>query len=283
MSRFVGIKTAELLDLVREQQLHSTAAWLLTCLLYESDHTTGTWTGTQRQLGEVASIHRTRVKAWLDVLEERALVTAYLPQGHIGWVRVWCYLELVYVTDAQAAKHNLRGRPGRVSDASVPRSKSRKVRLMKPRQKSGSATSEGAKCDLWADERAGHEVAASGLVESTLDEPFALGGEDDEEADRARVLVQKVVDIKSRMRNNTSPPSLEATPGRAAAVGAHAGLASSSSAVPSVTRGSAGGGSEATPVHPRSLNDTPSSRSTTVGGSRDPRAMGSPATVAGES
>lgn len=265
-SRFVCIKPVELRALVDCHQLSPPEFAVLIWLTLEADHKTGLWRGTQAQLAEAVRLHRTNVRRHLARLETLGLIRCNFPKGHEGSVRVLPYLDVVHLPDSQVANHYLR-------DDMTPDRNDTKFRRANGGHKQRNATSEVVNHYLWTDESAGQRVGASGLVASALGESFAGGGREDEEANRARVLGENVIDFP-RTRSVASSPE-GSTPSRVAAAGPRAALAGEPHPLDaSLPRVSAGGGSEATPVHPRSLNDIPSSLAADVSHLRDPRAMG---------
>lgn len=266
-SRFVCIKPVELRALVDCHQLSPPELAVLLWLTLEADHKTGLWRGTQAQLAEAVRLHRTNVRRHLARLEALGLIRCNFPKGHEGSVRVLPYLDVVHLPDSQVANHYLR-------DDMTPDRNDTKFRRANGGHKSQITTSEVVNRYLWTDETAGQGVVASGLVERhALGPSFALGGKDDEDSNRARALGENVIDFPRTRRVTSSPEG--STPSRAATASSRAALAGEPHPLDaSLPRVSAGGGSEATPVHPRSLNDIPSSLAADVSHLRDPRAMG---------
>lgn len=147
--RFVGVRTSRFRALVERHRLGPTEAWILTALVYECDHRTGVWAGTQADLAEVVGLYRKNVASRLKPLEDAGLIECYFPRGHTGRVTVLVYCEVVHLPPSQEANHPLyKGQLGTKRTEG---------------HKGQTTPNEEANHPLRANGSAGHSVAPSGL------------------------------------------------------------------------------------------------------------------------
>jgi len=251
-SRYVQVRPDVFQKLVERHGFTIAERWVLLMLLMHADYTTGIYKGTQADLGKLIGLDRRNLRSKLARLEEADIVDTYWPLGHEGAVRVKQYLDLVRLSAAQGTNHPLRkGRLGDLREVIL------RTSLGTNRPNTGDESS------LATPRKSTSESRRVRSVEATTH------GE-----------VAAVVDI-SKARNRDASQPQDATPSRAPAESLTACETTPAPvgawlrpAVARVGRGLDGGGSEATPVHPRSRRDAVASRSTNVGGSRDPRAVG---------
>lgn len=232
--RFVQIMPSAFESIADKHDLSLTEQCIVLRLVLIVDHETATYRCTRSDLSERLGINRANLRRILGRLTEAGLVEESFPKGHQGWVRLPCYGDIVNVS--YGAKRAVR----------MARSET-----MRP---GDDDEPYGAKRAI---QRRGTRQANRASPMSTSTEP------------RDAVEVAAVVDINdARGRASTTRGPRDWTP---TPFPLGASLPCSTAHVCGC---SAGGGSEATPVHPRSLNDDVNPSATNVRGLRDPRAMG---------
>jgi hypothetical protein len=246
--RFVQLRPSAFEDAVEQHTLSLAEQGLLSRLLLLVDYRTARYDCTLDELAQRVGIHRHNLRPKLARLAECGLIERKFPQGHRGSVTVTSYLDLVHLSAPQVAKHALH-----------------KERFPAERTNGDSDPQVATRAGTSSESRGANRTRLSVSVEA------AAEGE-----------VAAVVDINKARTRVASQPK-DATPSRApdesfTARGSTPAPMGANSR-PETTRagrGSAGGGSEATPVHPRSRSERADAY---LGGSsrrwlRDPRAMG---------
>lgn len=252
-ARYVQVRPDVFRELADRHELTLTERWVLVMLTMHADYEDGIWKGTQGELSKLVGVSRRNLPARLDVLEDKDLIETYWPQGHSGGVWVLRYLDLVRLSSGpKAMQHPLRkGRLGPLWQQL-----GRTPKAMQRRKRRDATSLMDQQTPRSQSRRVRSVEAAKGEVAA-------------------------VVDINSARNPATSHSATNATPGRVADVSDRAnGTGSALGAwLPfseaRAGRGSAGGGSDATPVHPRSRRaDAYSPSLQPEAPLRDPRAMG---------
>lgn len=263
--RYVGIRPDVLDDIAEEHSLRLDARAVLTHLLMLVDHRTGEANYTLGALADRMGAHPVTLRKVLNQLSGKGLVTFRFPKGHMGTISVPPYPQLVHLSRSQREGFALRNATTvRYDDGAatvVPGPTTRRDRV---------TSAKGSRCDQ--DPLSGVFSPALGEAPAARDPVSPLLRKPDAPHPQDEVLEGEEIPIESS-------PSLGSTPGRGRAqVTTHneqqsPGFHTASS---SMSCGTNGGGSDPTPVHPRSRNDTAKAIAAHMPDERDARATDTP-------
>jgi hypothetical protein len=151
--RFVGVRPERLRALMDAHGLEPMERLILTGLVLEVDHRTGTWKGTQEDLGPLLGLSARNLRPRLRQLEDRGLIECRWVRGYPGSVTVLDYLEVVHLSPSQRTEHPLQGRARN----------GRSLPLRAEDRNGRNVRSERTEHPLRNGVRPGHSVAPSGL------------------------------------------------------------------------------------------------------------------------